>query len=72
MRKFEAGDIVYYNKKKLKCIIKECYSNSVFEKTYVIVSLDNSNYPGFKVKGDSIQIYKEYIRNKKIEEILND
>jgi len=74
MKKFETGDIVYYKYKDMKCIVKTYISNSVFEITYTIVSYDviDGRYPRFKVKSGNIEPYYEYIRNKKISEILND
>ena len=74
MKRFEIGDVVYYKYKDLKCIVREYTSNSVFERTYVIVSYDvvDGRYPRFNVKSGNIEPYKEFIRDKKIKEILSE
>lgn len=74
MKRFNTGDIVYYKHKDMKCVVKEYTSNSLFERTYLIISYDaiNGRYPRFKVKSGNIEPYYEYIRNKKIDVVLND
>lgn len=74
MKRFDVGDIVYYKYKNLKCIVKYYTSNSLFERTYTIMPYDKQigRMTNFKVKSGNIETYTEYIRNKKLDILIND
>lgn len=77
MRRFEPGDIVIYkrNNLELRCLVITYVSNNVFERKYTIKSLDKLNniYPKYTdVRWNQINICEKSMREKKIDNLLND
>ena len=75
MKTFKNGDIVFYHKENLVCLIKEISSNSLFERKYSLVSYDpvDGRYPRFICKNKhKLEHIKEYRRRTKIDILLNE